>query len=305
MTDYGRPVRFGLNVDPNVDLLPAARRLAAAADTAGLDLLGVQDHPYQPGHLDAWMLLGDLAHRTERISLFTDVSDLQLRPPTMLAKAAASLSVQTGGRIQLGVGGGAFPDAIAAMGATPRQGAAMVRYTEESLQILRQALTGGEVRLRGPGQGDGGGEHRVVGYRAGPVPPAPVEIWLGSRGPRMLALTGRAGDGWVCPLNIYVAPEDVPQRHQVIDDAARAAGRDPAQVRRIYNVLGTIGAGAGGPGLRGTAAQWTDTLTDWALQLGFDTFVFWPAGDQERQATAFAAEVVPEVRRRVKDARGG
>jgi hypothetical protein len=46
-------------------------------------------------------------------------------------------------------------------------------------------------------------------------------------------------------------------------------------------------------------------LTDWALQLGFDTFVFWPAGDQERQATAFAAEVVPEVRRRVKDARGG
>ena len=303
MTGYGRPVQFGLNVDPDVDRLGEARRQAVAADAAGLDLLGVQDHAYQPGHLDAWMLLGDLAHRTERISLFTDVSDLQLRPPTMLAKAAASLSVQTGGRIQLGVGGGAFTDAIAAMGATPRQGAAMVSYTEESLQILRQALTGGEVRLRVAGQGES--EYNVTGYRAGPVPPAPVEIWLGSRGPRMLELTGRAGDGWVCPLNIYVTPQDVPQRQQIIDDAARAAGRDPAQVRRLYNVLGTIGAGDGGPGLTGTAGHWADTMSEWALQLGFDTFVFWPAGDHERQAAVFAAEVVPEVRRRVEDARGG
>lgn len=256
----------------------------------------MQDHAYQPGHLDAWTLIGDLAHRTKRVSLFTDVSDLQLRPPAMLAKAVASLSVLTGGRIQLGVGGGAFPKAIAAMGAQPRRGAAMVSYTDESLQVLRRALAGGAVRHRGAQQA---GE-----YQAGPVPPAPIELWLGSQGPRMLALTGRDSDGWVCPLNIYVAPDDVPQRQRSIDDAARTAGRDPADVRRIYNVLGTIGVGAGGPGLAGSAAHWADTLTGWALRLGFDTFVFWPVADHERQAAVFAAEVVPEVRRRVADARG-
>jgi len=295
MTDYGRPVRLGLNIDPDADRLGEARRMAGAADAAGLDLLAVQDHPYQPGHLDAWTLIGDLAHRTTRISLFTDVSDLQLRPPAMLAKAATSLSVLTGGRIQLGVGGGAFPDAIAAMGAPPRRGGAMVAYTEESLQILRRALAGGAVQHRGAQQ--------ATRYEAGPVPPTPVELWLGSQGSRMLALTGRAGDGWVSPLNIYVSPEDVPQRQQIIDDAARTAGRDPADVRRIYNVLGTIGAGAGGPGLAGTAGHWADTLTSWALRLGFDTFVFWPVADHERQAAVFAAEVVPEVRRRVAGAR--
>jgi alkanesulfonate monooxygenase SsuD/methylene tetrahydromethanopterin reductase-like flavin-dependent oxidoreductase (luciferase family) len=81
MTDYGRPVRFGVTTDPGTDRLGAARRMAGAADSAGLDLLAVQDHPYPPGHPDAWTL-------TNRIALFTDVSDLRLRPPAMLAKAA-------------------------------------------------------------------------------------------------------------------------------------------------------------------------------------------------------------------------
>ena len=86
----------------------------------------------------------------------------------------------------------------------------------------------------------GGGDERdgaqdAGEYQAGPVPPAPIELWLGSQGPRMLALTGRDSDGWVCPLNIYVSPDDVPQRQRSIDDAARTAGRDPADVRRIYN----------------------------------------------------------------------
>ncbi|WP_351235670.1 LLM class flavin-dependent oxidoreductase [Streptomyces sp. NPDC002133] len=293
MTDYGQPITFGLSLDPAADAPDTTRRLARLAEAGGLDYLAVQDHPYQPGHLDTWTLISYLAASTDRISFFTDVADLQLRPPTMLAKAAASLSVLTGGRIELGVGGGAFADAIASMGAVPRRGGRMVAFTEESLTLMREALAGGAVRLHSP-------HHVVEGYRAGPVPPKRVELWLGAQKPKMLAVTGRAADGWISPLNIYVPPEEVPSRQQIIDEAAVAAGRAPETIRRIYNVIGVIGDHRGGQGLVGDVPAWVDTLSGWAVDLGFDTFVFWPVIEREMQLALFADEVVPAVRRRVE-----
>ena len=109
MTDYGHPITFGLSLIPSVDALEDNLRLAQAADEAGLDYLAIQDHAYNAEFLDVWTLISFLAARTERIAFVPDVADLQLRPPTMLAKAAASLSVLAPGRIVLGVGGGARP----------------------------------------------------------------------------------------------------------------------------------------------------------------------------------------------------
>jgi alkanesulfonate monooxygenase SsuD/methylene tetrahydromethanopterin reductase-like flavin-dependent oxidoreductase (luciferase family) len=296
MTDYGHPITFGLSLIPSVDHLQETRRLAQAADAAGLDYLAIQDHAYNPEFFDVWTLITYLAAETERISFFPDVADLQLRPPTVLAKAAASLSVLTGGRIVLGVGGGAFADGIAAMGGVPRSKNEMVAFTDEALQIMRQALAGGGVEFRG--------EHLRVGYEAGPVPAKPVPLWLGSSGPKMLALTGRSSDGWVSPLSIYVQPPAVPAAQQLIDAGARSAGRDPAAVRRIYNVVGAIGAGLGRSGLKGDVQFWVDTLSDWAVDLGFDTFVFWPSATALSQLEVFASEVVPGVRQRVSERRG-
>ena len=122
MTDYGHPITFGLSLYPSVDQLGETRQLARAADEAGLDYLAIQDHAYNPEFLDVWTLITYLAAETERISFVPDVADLQLRPPTILAKAAASLSVLSGGRIVLGVGGGASAGGIAAMGGTRRSG---------------------------------------------------------------------------------------------------------------------------------------------------------------------------------------
>ncbi|MEO3816031.1 LLM class flavin-dependent oxidoreductase [Plantactinospora sp. B24E8] len=297
MTDYGQPLRFGLSLDPSVEQAPRTARLARAAMDGGLEYLAVQDHPYQPGYLETWTLISHLAARTDRISFLTDVADLQLRPPTMLAKAAASLNALTGGRITLGVGGGAFADAIAGMGGVRRSGGEMVAYTEEALQILRRALAGGPVVF--PGR-----QHQIEGYTAGPVPAAPTPIWLGSQRRRMLEVTGRHSDGWISPLNIYVPPDEVPQRQRIIDDAARSAGRDPGEVRRIYNVIGAIGEYRGGQGLVGPTGLWIDTLTRWAVELGFDTFVFWPMTAHEQQLDVFAGTVVPAVRQAVDEIRG-
>jgi alkanesulfonate monooxygenase SsuD/methylene tetrahydromethanopterin reductase-like flavin-dependent oxidoreductase (luciferase family) len=296
MTDYGHPISFGVSLFPSVDALGETRKLAQAADKAGLDYLAIQDHAYNPEFLDVWTLITYLAAVTERISFFPDVADLQLRPPTMLAKSAASLSVLTGGRIVLGVGGGATADGIAAMGGVRRSKREMVAFTDEALQIMRRAMVGGVVESRG--------DQLTVEYEAGPVPPAPVPLWLGSIGPRMLALTGRSGDGWVTPLNIYLPPEEVPSRQQMIDEAARAAGRKPADVRRIYNVVGEIGPPHRGSGLIADVRSWVDALTDWSIDLGLDTFILWPRSNALAQLEVFATEVVPAVREQVSERRG-
>ena len=120
----------------------------------------------------------------------------------------------------------------------------------------------------------------------------------------MLAVTGRVGDGWVCPLNIYVSPEQAAQSQALIDAAAQRAGREPPQIRRIYNVLGAIGSFRGGQGLVGPADEWITRLSDWAVRIGFDTFIFWPTAEPEQQVRIFADEVVPAVRARVSELRG-
>jgi alkanesulfonate monooxygenase SsuD/methylene tetrahydromethanopterin reductase-like flavin-dependent oxidoreductase (luciferase family) len=294
MPDYGRPLTFGLSIDPSARDLDEAFQLATRADELGLDLLAVQDHAYQPTHVDTWTLLTYLSAATRRISVMTDVADLQLRPPAMLAKAAASLAVLNGGRVQLGVGGGPFPEPIAAMGVEARSSMAMVEYAEASVQILRAALRGGRVRA--------GNDGYRAAYVAGPAPLAPPEVWVGAQKPRMLAMVGRSAQGWISPLNIYVPPEDVPDKQRLIDEAALAAGRDPHEIRRIYNVIGSIGAPAP-QGLSGDVDTWVDFLTHAVVELGFDTFIFWPATDPASQLDIFATRVVPAVRERVSQLR--
>ncbi|MHB8613091.1 MAG: LLM class flavin-dependent oxidoreductase [Candidatus Dormibacteraceae bacterium] len=104
--DYGHPVRFGVFITPGATQPEHPLAVAALADELGFDLVGVQDHPYQSRFLDTWTLLTAMAMRTRKIGLFTDVANLPLRPPAILAKAAASLDLLSGGRIELGLGAG-------------------------------------------------------------------------------------------------------------------------------------------------------------------------------------------------------
>jgi len=87
-----------------------------------------------------------------------------------------------------------------------------------------------------------------------------------------------------------------------IDDAATAAGREPADIRRVLNVNGHITDGARLGLLRGPIDHWIDELTDLAVGYGFDTFLFWGEGDD--QLALFAEEVVPAVRVQVATERG-
>ncbi|MGI8700556.1 MAG: LLM class flavin-dependent oxidoreductase [Nocardioidaceae bacterium] len=138
MGDYGHPLLFGSFVTPRNDRPAEVVQLAVLPEAVGLDLVTVQDHPYQASYLDTWTLLSFLAARTSTVHLAANVTNLPLRPPAVLARSLASLDLLSGGRIELGLGAGAFWDAIVAMGGrrlTPGEG---VQAVEEAVTIIRQ-----------------------------------------------------------------------------------------------------------------------------------------------------------------------
>ena len=74
-------VRVGISVVPATAELDRIRELVQTADAVGLDVVGIQDHPYQGRFLDTWSLIPALLAQTSRVSMFTDVANLPLRPP--------------------------------------------------------------------------------------------------------------------------------------------------------------------------------------------------------------------------------
>lgn len=144
---------FGISVVPVAATYPDIVAQVLAAERGGLDLVGIQDHPYQRRFLDTFALIADLLARTSRLQIFPDVANLPLRGPTMLAKAAASLDVMSGGRFELGLGAGAFWDAVAGMGGPRRTGREAADALEEAIPIIRGALDVGPERraVSGPG----------------------------------------------------------------------------------------------------------------------------------------------------------
>ena len=291
MADYGRELEFGVSVEPLADPPDWAARIAVAADRAGLDLVGIQDHPYQRRFLDTWTLLATLVPVTGRIRLFPDVANLPLRPPAVLAKAAASLDVLSGGRVEMGLGAGFFWDAIQAMDGPRRSPAEAVRSIEEAINVMRLVWSD-ERSLRFEGE-----IYSLRGMRPGPHPFHDIGIWVGAYGPRMLALIGRHADGWI-PSYGNAPPERIPEMQRRIDGGAERAGREAAQIRRAYNLSGRIGEGGDGP-LDGPISRWVEELTRFALELGMDTFIYWPQDDHVRQVEVFAQEVAPAVRQAV------
>lgn len=290
--DFGRDVTFGYFLIPNAadPLLDTAREIEAR----GLDWIGVQDHPYQRRFVDTWSLLGAVAAVTGRVGFFPDVANLPLRPPAIMAKAAASLDVISGGRFELGLGAGNFWDAIEAWGGSRRGPRDALGALEEAIHIIRLVWSG-DRNLRFNGE-----HYRLAGAHSGPVPPHPIGIWLGVYGPRALRLTGRLADGWVPSLRGEIS--FLSEGAARIDDAAASADRDPADIRRVLNLNGQITDGSRLGLLRGPVDQWVDEVTDLAVGYGFDTFLFWGEGDD--QLPRFAEEVVPAVRAKVTAERG-
>ena len=282
MTLPDRGPVFGISVTPYAENYGQIVDQVLTAERLGLDLIGIQDHPYQRRFLDTFALIANLLALTERLSFFPDVVSLPMRPPAMIAKAAASMDVMSGGRFELGLGAGAFWDAVEGMGGQVRAHGERLAALEEALSIIRDALDVGPerrvVRSAGP-------HYPAHSYPPGPPPPHRVEIWVGAMSPGALRLIGREADGWVAGGGISRASA-FPQVMVQIDDVAKAAGRDPSAIRRIVNVSGQ---GTEDP------SQLTEVLRSLAIDVGINGFVYWPQDFGTAGIERFASEVVPAI----------
>ncbi|MDM4762583.1 LLM class flavin-dependent oxidoreductase [Galbitalea sp. SE-J8] len=276
--DYGHAVAFGVFITPTNAAPRAPVALARLAEQVGLDLVTFQDHPYQPAFHDTWTLMSYIAAQTERIRIAPNVLNLPLRQPAVLARSAASLDLLSGGRLDLGLGAGAFWDAIEAMGAERLTPGQAVTALEEGIDIIRGIW---DTDARGGVRVDGR-YHRATGAKRGPRPAHPIPIWLGAYKPRMLALTGRRADGWL-PSYAYLQPGRLADGNAAIDEAAASVGRDPREIRRLLNVAPASGT-----------AGWVEQLATLALEDGESVFIV--ATDDPDVMRLVGDEVAPAVR---------
>lgn len=286
MADYGHALEFGAFITPMSGDAASVVELATVADRAGLDLVSFQDHPYISRFLDTWTLLSFVAARTSRVRLTPNVLNVPLRPPAVVARAAASLDILSGGRAELGLGAGSRREAIEAMGGRRLTAGQSVDALEEAIDVIRLLW---DVDREDEASFDGS-HYRLGDAERGPAPVHRISIWLGAYRPRMLKLVGRKADGWL-PSMPYLQQGDLAKGNAAIDAAAAEAGRDPGEIRRLLNV-------APAPE---TPAEAVELLTLLALDDGVATFFL--ATDDARAIETFAAEVAPAVREQVEAAR--
>jgi alkanesulfonate monooxygenase SsuD/methylene tetrahydromethanopterin reductase-like flavin-dependent oxidoreductase (luciferase family) len=136
--------------------------------------------------------------------------------------------------------------------------------------------------------------HRVDGAKRGPAPAHDIELWLGAYKPRMQRLIGAKADGWLPGMAYLGSLSALTRGNAIIDEAAEAAGRSPAEVRRLLDIDGTIDGNSGFP--TGDADDWAEQLATLALTDGVSTFIL--SSDDDRAIEQFAREIAPEVRRR-------
>lgn len=286
MTDYGHELQFGSFITPTANPPEAPVALAQASEQAGLDLVTFQDHPYQPAFLDTWTLMSAVATATVRVQIAPNVINLPLRPAAVLGRAAASLDLLSGGRFNLGLGTGAFWDAIEGMGGTRLSPGESVRALDEAIDIIQQLW---DTETRGGVRVDGA-FHRAQGAKRGPAPAHPIPLWIGAYGPRMLRLVGRRADGWL-PSQGYLKPGQLAQSNATIDAAATKAGRSPNEIVRLLNI--------GPPS--GSTDRWVAELVSLALDDGISVFIL--GSDDPELINTFGTVVAPAVREQVEASR--
>ncbi|MGH9224342.1 MAG: LLM class flavin-dependent oxidoreductase [Acidimicrobiales bacterium] len=219
---------------------------ARHAEAHGFDSLWVSDHLFldlarfgaadsDPGGcLDAVAELAALARITTRARLGPLVLNAALRPPSVTAKALATLDVLSGGRLVIGLGAGWYEPEFRAAGVPFLPPGGRLRQLAEAIEIMRGMFGGGPFTYRGR-------HWSVHEARCLPLPlqrPAPP-VWVGGKGDALLRLAARHADGW----NAVWAwtPEAYREKLDVLRAACDQVGRDPATITLSLGLYTLVG----------------------------------------------------------------
>jgi probable F420-dependent oxidoreductase len=226
------PFRFGVQLHelPADDWRDRVRRIEALGYSSIFwpDHFGPQWEPVAA--------LAAVAAATERIRIGSLVYDIDYRHPVVLAKAAATTHLLSGGRFEFGIGAGWMESDYEEAGIPFDRPGLRIQRLEEALEIIRSMWTEEKTSFAG--------EHYRIqdAQRAANLPEGPVpKILIGGGGPRLLRLAGRYADiigisarvdqGKVVPETARdVAPDRVREKIAWIREAAERAGRDPEAI---------------------------------------------------------------------------
>jgi alkanesulfonate monooxygenase SsuD/methylene tetrahydromethanopterin reductase-like flavin-dependent oxidoreductase (luciferase family) len=221
------------------------REMARTAEAIGLDSIWVGDHlVYRDdglpprGPWEAWSLLAAIAAVTERVEIGPLVAATSFHNPAMIAKKAATIEEISGGRLVLGLGAGWNEPDYRAYGFPFDH---RVSRFEEAFTIIRQLLRMGRSDFAGTYYRLDRGELLPRGPRdAGPP------LMVGSEGPRMLSITLPHVEMWNAWFTWFGnTPDGYRPLRDRIDQACRAAGREPAQVERTVALFVQFPGGQG------------------------------------------------------------
>ena len=214
---------------------PRWQRLAAAAEDLGFAGLYRSDHftnanPPDKDSLELWVSLTWLAGHTQRLEFGPLVSPVSFRHPTLTARMAAAVDDLSGGRLTLGLGAGWQAREHEHFGWQLLDVPARFARFEEGLEVITRLLNSDT-----PVDFDGAYYRlREASLLPRPARPGGPPVLIGGNGPRRtLPLVARYASEW---NGVFLAPADFAERNRQLDALLRAAGREPASVRRSLMV---------------------------------------------------------------------
>lgn len=303
-------IRFGIGI-PQVDPGPrfdtaALHRFLARAEALAFDSAWVLEQPVGAAPvLEPLALLAHAAAVTERIRLGTAVILTPLRIPVELAKSLATVDQLSGGRLIAGLALGAWRDLYPAFGLSPE---GRVRRFEEAVTLIGRLWTEDAVTSDGE-------FWQMTDARVEPKPvqrPRPP-LWFGGNLAPAVERAARMADGWIGAGS--ATTEAFAAAHLGLQDALVAAGRDPAGfdvAKRVYiavdddadRALSRLREWFGlfyrnrdlaeRVAVWGSAEACVEGLAS-VVRAGARTLVLNPVFDQQEQAEALAADVIPGV----------
>ena len=288
---------FGVNVSTAADSRADPVADAFAAEKLGFDFVSASDHPGSShATFETWTMLSWIAAHTSKIRVASRVLGVPYRSPAMVAKMAETLDRLSAGRLILGLGGGYSDNEFRSFGLRVPTAGEKIAGLEEAVRVIRGLWS--EQRFTYSGR-----HHHAENADLEPKPDHHIPIWLGTFGPRALAVTGRVADGWI-PSYDMALPEDVPAMKEKIFDAAQDAGRDPNEITLAYNI--DIRVDDRRPAEPGVVSGSPDALIEELrgfATLGFTAMNLMPSGPGvDEQVERLGREVVPAVRAAVGSA---
>jgi F420-dependent oxidoreductase-like protein len=243
-------MRFGLFIPQGwrLDLvdIPVERHwevmngLATHADGGAWDSLWVYDHfhtvpmPTDEATHEAWTLMAAYAATTSRIKLGQMCTAMSYRNPAYLAKVAATTDVISGGRVQMGIGGGWYEHEWRAYGyGFPSAGVRLARL-DEGVQIMRDAWRDGRVSFDGK-------HYQVDGAIVSPKPLQAngIPLWIAGGGEKV---TLRIAAKYAQYTNYTSEPKGFSHKSQLLADHCRDVGTDYDAIVRSANFNVVIGS---------------------------------------------------------------